>query len=156
MARRLRGCGRRYVLVLALVIVPATAAAQSPTAPPHPSMPWGGITTPYGQFIRFVYVPPQPVALEYLVPGTPESPPPAVEPRPADGGEATTGDKPTEEPPRESPPLAPRVVHQQVTVPGYYVRETTVGFHYPERWAIEQVGVGAYRWRMLPAQFVPK
>jgi hypothetical protein len=47
-------------------------------------------------------------------------------------------------------------VRQQVTIPGYYVRETTVGYHYPERWSIEQAAPNVYRWRMLPAQFVPK
>ena len=49
-----------------------------------------------------------------------------------------------------------QIVYQQVTVPGYYVRETTAGFHYPERWMIEQVGPNTYSWRPLPAQFVPK
>jgi hypothetical protein len=144
-------------------------------------MPWTGITLPQGQFIRFVYMPAQPVTLEYLVPGTPEAPPPTVEPAPpASEGEAKADakpdakpdakaeakkgapteakaeDKPAPEPPAETPPPAPRLVRQQVMVPGYYVRETTVGFHYPERWVIEQAGPNAYRWRMLPAQFVPK
>jgi hypothetical protein len=56
----------------------------------------------------------------------------------------------------ESVPPTPQIVYQQVTVPGYYVRETTVGFHYPDRWTIEQIGPNTYRWRPLPAQFVPK
>jgi hypothetical protein len=47
-------------------------------------------------------------------------------------------------------------VHQQVTVPGYYVRETTAGFYYPERWAVEQAAPNVYRWRPVPAQFIPK
>jgi hypothetical protein len=115
-------------------------------------MPWGGITTPYGQLIRYVYMPPQPVTLEYLVPGTPP-----VEPTPPSEGERTgEAAPPAEDGVRETAVPAPQVVRQQVTVPGYYVRETTTGFHYPERWAIEQAGPNVYRWRMLPAQFVPR
>ena len=142
-------------LALVLLVLPSMAAAQvSPTAPPHPAMPWIGITTPQGQLLRFIYVPPQPVTLEYVVTGpteTPEpAPPPVEEKTPAD-------EKPPEQvPPSESPPPGPRVVRQQVTVPGYYVRETTVGFHYPERWAIEQAAPNVYRWRQIPAQFIPK
>ena len=66
---------------------PAVAGAQAPTPPiappppvttnpsvpgnptnpadainnPHPTMPWVGIPTPYGQFLRWVWMPPQPV-----------------------------------------------------------------------------------------------
>jgi hypothetical protein len=47
-------------------------------------------------------------------------------------------------------------VRQEVTVPGYYVRETTVGFHYPDRWSIEQAAPNVYRWQQIPGQFVPK
>jgi hypothetical protein len=47
-------------------------------------------------------------------------------------------------------------VRQQVVIPGYYVRETTAGYHYPERWTVEQIGPNAYRWRQIPSQFVPK
>jgi hypothetical protein len=153
---RHRDLARRLgpALALALVMAPAAAPAQvSPTAPVHPTMPWGGITTPYGQFIRFVYMPPQPVTLVYLVVGAP----PQLEPTPPSGGES----KPEEAPPpgdaaREGAPPTPQVVSQQVTVPGFYVRETTMGFHYPERWAIEQAAPNVYRWRVLPAQFVPR
>jgi hypothetical protein len=174
------------VLVAAPALVPGTAVAQSPTAAPHPSMPWVGITTPQGQLLRYIQMPPQNVTLEYLVaaPSAAAEPtPPAVaEPTPApeSAGEAkpeasapsasdeakppaATGEEAkapaepkSEEPaPRESPP-PPQIVHQVVTIPGYVVRETTVGYHYPERWVIEQVGPNAYRWRQLPAQFVPK
>src|SRR5688572_28897357 len=62
------------VLALALLAAPGIAAGQSATTPPHPSMPWGGVTTPLGQFVRFVYMPPQPVTLEYLVAGPAPAP----------------------------------------------------------------------------------
>ena len=141
----------------ALLVVPLTALAQSPTAAPHPTMPWSGITTPYGQLIRFVYMPPQPVTLEYLVAGSPAAPLPAEPPAAAGEGEPKPTDAPPAEPaPAAAAPAAPQIVRQQVTIPGYYVRETTVGYHYPDRWSIEQAGPNMYRWRMLPAQFVPK
>jgi hypothetical protein len=136
--------------------VPAAVAAQSPTAPPHPTMPWGGITIPQGQMLRFVWVPPRPVVLQYLVQGPA---PIAVEATPPAEGEAKPEGRPEETPadaPREPAVPSPQVVSQQVMIPGFYVRETTVGYHYPERWTIEQAGLNVYRWRMLPAQFISK
>ena len=177
---------QRRALTLVALALPATAAAQtsttiSPTTPAHPSLPWSGITTPQGQLIRYIYVAPQPVTLEYVVPG-PEAPP-AVEPAPPGAAEGepksearppaeakapaeagTPGEAkapaeakaPEEPPPAESAPAGPQIVRQIITVPGYYVRETTVGFLYPERWAIEPAGPNLYRWRQIPPQFVPK
>ena len=172
---------RSFVSALVLVALPVSAAAQvvSPTTPVHPTMPWSGITTPQGQLIRYIYVPPQPVTLEYIVPpaATEDAPPPTVEPTPppasgeprggdAKGGEAKAPDTkepetkvetpPEAAPPAEKPPEGPQIVRQQLTVPGYYVRETTVGFHYPERWTIEPAGPNVYRWRQIAPQFVPK
>jgi hypothetical protein len=73
------------VVLAAQVLWPVMAAAQAPapapatTAVPHlsvpgntthpadtinipqPTMPWVGIPTPYGQFLRWVWMPPQPV-----------------------------------------------------------------------------------------------
>ena len=43
-----------------------------------------------------------------------------------------------------------------VTIPGYYVTETTTGYMYPERWTLDQLNVGVYQWRLLPAQFRSK
>ena len=62
----------RLFVVLALaaqVLWPGVSLAQAPnpTNPgdtinnPHPTMPWVGIATPYGQFLRWVWMPPQPV-----------------------------------------------------------------------------------------------
>ena len=142
-----------YGIALALLGLPAAAAAQvSPTAPAHPNLPWSlGVAIPQGQLIRYIFVPPQPITLQYLIPGAPESAPPAAEPVPA-----SNTSPPADAPAPASEPTTPQVVQQVVTVPGYYVRETTVGFHYPDRWTIEQVGPNTYRWRPLPAQFVPK
>jgi hypothetical protein len=40
-----------------------------------------------------------------------------------------------------------------VTIPGYYVAETTTGYVYPERWALQPLGAGVYQWRLLPLEF---
>jgi hypothetical protein len=219
----------QHAVALALLALPATAVAQiSPTTPAHPNLPWGiGVATPQGQLIRYIYVPPQPVTLQYFVPGAPpaaeatpppaEATPPAAQPAPPTAQPAPPTAQPAPpaaqpvpptaqaapptaqptppttqpvpptaqaapptaqamppaavptplsgagdaKPPEdaaagESAPAPPQIVYQQVTVPGYYVRETTAGFHYPERWMIEQVGPNTYSWRPLPAQFVPK
>jgi hypothetical protein len=149
-----------YALAVALLTLPVTAGAQtSPTTPAHPNLPWGiGIATPQGQLLRYIYMPPQPITLQYLVVGAPPSAPPTAEPPPAGSNNGDTQGAPQAPDPVVSPETTPaaQVVSQQVTVPGYYVRETTVGFHYPQRWIIEQTGPNAYRWRQLPAQFVPK
>lgn len=48
----------------------------------------------------------------------------------------------------------PRQTQQQVVeIPGYDIVETTTGFYYPERWTLEQLTIGVYRWQKLPAQF---
>ena len=236
----------RHPLALALLALPAAAAAQiSPTTPAHPNLPWGGgIATPQGQLIRFIYCHPSPSRCNTSFPACPRahrvpSParrirqasrrhrpparrlgprppgrcrraPPATPdrrargprrraplptpsrqargryhrvplptpdhrargrppgaaadaapptPGPAPSGadvdarprSATADAKPPEDTPvAESAPPTARLVNQQVTIPGYYVRETTAGFHYPERWAIEQVGPNTYRWFPSP------
>jgi hypothetical protein len=123
-------------------------------------MPWSGITTPQGQLLRYIYVPPHPVMLEYVLtaPTDTPPPPPAESSPPTAEGEARPGDAPGAPPgpPNDMPAPGPQIFHQQVTVPGYYVRETTVGFHYPERWTIEQAGPNVYRWRQIPPQFIAK
>ena len=51
----------------ATTVVPNLGVPGNPTNPadtvnnPHPTMPWVGITIPYGQFHLWVWMPPQPV-----------------------------------------------------------------------------------------------
>ncbi len=117
-----------------LLIFPGAVFAQTTGRPsnpsdftnnPHPTMPWSGITNPnrvdYGEVIRYIQVPPQPVTIEVYVP---------------------------------RPEGLPRQTQQQVVqVPSYYIAETTTGYYYPERWTIEQLNIGVYQWRRLPAEF---
>jgi hypothetical protein len=55
---------------VALAAGPAGIVPGNPGNPgdsvnnPHPTMPWVGITTPYGQLIRYVWVPAQEIVLD--------------------------------------------------------------------------------------------
>lgn len=72
----------------AQLVWPAAVAAQAPVPPPavpvpgvpgnptnpadpinnpHPTMPWFGVATPYGQFMQWVWMPPQPVVVDEQV-----------------------------------------------------------------------------------------
>lgn len=48
-------------------VVPTPGVPGNPTNPgdpinnPHPTMPWFGVATPYGQLVQWVWMPPQPV-----------------------------------------------------------------------------------------------
>jgi len=119
------------VLALALLAAPAPALAQgapTPTSPPHPTMPWSGLPYPgrvnYGQVVRYIEVPPQPIALPVYVPG----------------------------PGSFSGEYQPQLLE----IPGYVVTETSTGYLYPERWGLQEVTQGDYRWVRLPQQFQPK
>jgi hypothetical protein len=54
-------------------VTPNPGVPGNPTNPadpinnPHPTMPWFGIQTPYGQFLRWVWMPPQPVVANQQV-----------------------------------------------------------------------------------------
>ena len=45
---------------------------------------------------------------------------------------------------------------QYTEVPGYVIVETTLGFLYPERWALYSPARGVYQWARVPAAFQPK
>lgn len=154
-----------------LLLLPASAGAQSPspspvpdpspTGTPHVVFPWAlGIATPHGQLIRYVrsapgqfvrdiWIPPQPVVVEAMValqPGAPKGSE-SGEPQARESGDPQVG-APPESGSAGTEPQYGRL-RQTYMVPGYYVRETTVGFHYPERWVLDN----AYTWRLLPAEF---
>jgi hypothetical protein len=45
---------------------------------------------------------------------------------------------------------------QYTEVPGYIVVETTLGYLYPERWALYSPAKGVYQWARVPSAFQPK
>jgi hypothetical protein len=119
------------------LLAAAPAAAQvAPNAAPHPSMPWSPLRHSQGQVLRYIQVPPQQVVLEVQAPTAAAPPAEGAEP-PADTAAA---------------PPAPTPQRQVVEIPGYAVAVTSFGYLVPERWTIEQVGPGLYRWRKLPAE----
>jgi len=120
---------------LLLLLLPITILAQgNPNNPadfsrnPHPTMPWSGVPYPgrvnYGAVVRYIEVPPQPIALPVYVPG----------------------------PGSFSGEYQPQLLE----IPGYVVTETSTGYLYPERWGLQEVTQGVYRWVRLPQQFQPK
>jgi len=104
----------------------------------HPGgFPWAiGPAIPQGQLLRYVWIAPQTVVVDTILPG------PAPE-----AAAAGTQESPASE---DAPQYA--VWRQTAVVPGYWVRQTTAGVYYPQRWTLEQTAPGAYRWRLLPAE----
>ena len=47
-------------------------------------------------------------------------------------------------------------VTQYTELPGYVVTETTLGYLYPDRWALYSIAKGVYQWQRVPAVFQPK
>ena len=130
-----------WVTALLLALLPAVAVAQTPLPSgqnvpatpgnilanpnnfPYPTMPWSGATRP---------------EVRGQVIGHLEVPPQQV----------------TVAVPAPGPLSGPfQLVPQVVTIPGYYITETTTGYVYPERWMLDQLNVGVYQWRLLPAEF---
>jgi hypothetical protein len=127
------------VVLMAVAIVGGAriAAAQpSPTAAPHPNMPWN-YYNPAGQVVRYIQVPAQQVEID----GPASAPAPEA---------ASDSDKQSDE---QKPPPAPTAQKQVVEIPGYTVTETTAGFIYPERWTLQPTGGGGYQWVRLPQEF---
>lgn len=117
----------RSLLVLAAVLLTAAPAAAQLGGPnfdnPHPAMPWAA-TNYAGQYGT-------PVRQYYVEPQVVA----LLLPIPGEAG------------------LSEGWQTQYAVIPAYYVTETTTGMlHYPARWAIDQLGVGVYQWRRLPAE----
>ena len=123
---------RAWALGTLLLFSPGAVFAQgNPGNPgdtlnnPHPTMPWTGPTSPNNTNYGDV--------VRYI----------QVAPRQL-----------MLELPVPTPEGLPRQNRRQVVeVPGYVIAETTRGFYYPERWTLEQLNVGVYQWRKLPAEF---
>jgi hypothetical protein len=121
------------ILVTAALPVVVHAQAANPGVPsdfsrnPHPAMPWAGYSNPnMGGFDygqAIRYIPVPPQQVEIEVPVSVPEGVPA------------------------------RTQKQVQEIPGYYVTETTTGFYYPERWALQQLNVGVYQWVKMPGEF---
>jgi hypothetical protein len=137
---------RSWLVSIGLLLLPAAALAQSPPPPsggnvpatpaniqrnpsnfPYPTMPWNPTTRP---------------ELHGQVVGYIEVPPQQVVVELPVPGQAETA----------LFELAPQVV----TIPGYWVAETTTGYLYPERWTLQKLNVGVYQWRLLRPEFQQK
>jgi hypothetical protein len=130
---------RLALLPIVLAAAPVVAFAQAPSggnvAPtvggmianpnnfPHPTQPWNGLTRPEAKGGTVAYIAVPAQQVTIL--------------QPEQGAEGEPA----------------RWRHQVVTVPGYMVTQTTIGYDYPERWTLEQSSPGVYQWRLLPAEF---
>jgi hypothetical protein len=130
---------RAVLLAIVLSLLPAFALAQAPSGGnvppstgniisnpnnfPHPTQPWNGLTRPEVKGPTVAYITVPPQPVTVVLPEAG-----------ADGDSV-------------------RWREQVVTVPGYVVTQTTLGYDYPERWTLEQPSVGVYQWRLLPAEF---
>ncbi|HZF05797.1 MAG TPA: hypothetical protein VE932_15800 [Patescibacteria group bacterium] len=57
---------------------------------------------------------------------------------------------------REQEVTGDQWVTQYTELPGYYFTETTLGYLYPDRWALYTPARGIYQWQRVPAVFQPK
>jgi hypothetical protein len=162
---------RWLILLVVLAAVPGTALAQIqlPPAGFRPPPPTGQVVPPSDPNLLFrpndFAHPMQP--WDYYAPIREQRPqasdvPPGWYPWQGAGGQVlrylAVPAQPVVIPvPRAISERLPLEWHEEVvTVPGYYIAETTTGYYYFEHWALEQSNVGVYQWRLLPAQFVRK
>jgi hypothetical protein len=137
-----------WIILGLLLFHPGVVAAQTATTPAHPALPWSlGPAIPQGQLLRYVAIPPGVYIRDIWIP--PQSVVvDMVVTLPSQAADVTSDEAPTPDTqPKEEAPYG--VLRETFVVPGYYVRETTVGFQYPERWVLDQ----SYRWQLLPAEF---
>jgi hypothetical protein len=149
------------LLLVLLLLTPSAVLAQSSavSAPgpavsvntrAHPYLPWSlGPAIPVGQLIRDVWVQPQQVVIDSVVqvPVIPAG-------EPADAAQASTdGSKEKDAEPPKTPATQPAVLRQTLTVPGYWIKDTTAGYYIPSRWVLIQPSPGAYAWWLAPPEF---
>ena len=150
----------RWPLLLVLLLLTPSAVLAQPGAvsapgpgvsvntPAHVYLPWSlGPAIPVGQLIRDVWVQPQQVVIDSVVqvPVIPAG-------EPVDAAQASTdGTKDTEPP--TTPATQPAVLRQTVTIPGFWIKDTTAGYYIPSRWVLVQPSPGNYAWWLAPPEF---
>jgi hypothetical protein len=103
-----------------------------------------GPAIPVGQLIRDIWVQPQQVVIDSAV-QVPES---------AEVNQVSTdGSKDKDQESPRAPATQPAILRQTLTIPGYWVKDTTAGFYIPARWVIIQPSAGTYAWWLAPPEF---
>ena len=151
------------LLLVLLLLTPSAVLAQSGavsapgpgvsvSTPAHVYLPWSlGPAIPVGQLIRDVWVQPQQVVIDTAVqvPVIPAGEPTEAAQVSADGKDNGTRDA---EPPKV-PATQPAIWRQTVTIPGYWIKDTTAGYYIPSRWVLVQSSPGNYAWWLAPPEF---
>jgi hypothetical protein len=130
----------------------------NPLNNPHPMLPWGDGQIGgerYGQVIRYWENQPQVVYnVIFVTPPAEEAAPPPTEPEPQPQGE------PSSQPSTPQGALDAKAARppegRSVTVPAYWIVETTRGYLHMPRWALQEVGGGRYQWVLVGAWFHPR
>jgi hypothetical protein len=124
----------------------------NPFDDPHPMLPWGPGQIGgerYGQVIRYWQNQPQTVYnVIFVVPPTQESTPPQTEPQPQGQPGPPQGALDVQ--------AAKQPEGRSVTVPAYWIVETTRGYVHMPRWALQEVGGGRYQWVRVSSWFQPR
>jgi hypothetical protein len=120
---------------------------------PHPMLPWGDGQIGgerFGQVIRYWENQPQTVYnVLFIVPAAQESstsqPEPQSQVQPGAPSQGALDVRMVREPEPQS-----------VTVPAYWIIETTRGYLHMPRWVLQEVGGGRYRWALVSGWFQPR
>jgi hypothetical protein len=119
---------------------------------PHPMLPWGDGQIGgqrYGQVLRYWENQPQTVYNVRFEQA-------AAPPQELDGNPQPQG-----QPSTPTGALGAKVVvkapdPQSVTVPAYWIIETTRGYFHMPRWVLQEIGGGYYRWALVTGWFQPR
>lgn len=155
------------LLLILLLLAPSSVLAQagavsapgpgvSVSTPAHPALPWAlGPAIPVGQLIRDIWVQPQQVVIDSAVqvPVIPAGEPASVNQVSTDGRKDTDGSKDKDQDAPKAPATQPAILRQTLTIPGYWVKDTTAGYYIPARWVLIQPSPGAFAWWLAPPEF---
>ena len=119
---------------------------------PHPMLPWGDGQIGgqrYGQVLRYWENQPQTVYNVRFEQAA--APPQELDGNPQPPGQPST---PTGALSAKVVPKEPD--SQSVTVPEYWIVETTRGYFHMPRWVLQEIGGGYYRWALVTGWFQPR
>jgi hypothetical protein len=128
-----------------------TPGVFNPFNNPHPMLPWGDGQIGgqrYGQVVRYWENQPQTVYNVRFEQAA--APPQELDGNPQPQGQPSTPTGVLSAAVKKEPEP------QSVTVPAYWIIETTYGYFHMPRWALQEVGGGYYRWALVSAWFQPR